>query len=316
MGIPHLLLNPKTSRINIPTPVHQNAMSDQTFQLPDYFPIHRSQVAPIHSLPSESKTVSDFTRKLERELNETLTSYIDGQICKENELLIAKQEKGKSLDDAKKALLSTDKTIQTAKDLMDRICDSQNKDAKHTQAVKKTKVLIQQRLRDEVELDLNTLELYQNMNPTPKQVYELFKDQQVDAEGEEEENPRIAKKRKTFKENLFLTVNPEVPLPSEEDEDDVCISGGKIDLRCPLGKQLMEEPVRSLNCGHIFDKQNITRYMETSSRGCPECGKALQRENLKVHDATKRRLVAYKRDASLAERRSKKMDGFDGVVRL
>lgn len=48
---------------------------------------------------------------------------------------------------------------------------------------------------------------------------------------------------------------------SEESDEDVYISGAKIDFKCPLTLQPLEEPYTNKKCNHTFEKERIIEYI-------------------------------------------------------
>ncbi|KAJ1423158.1 Zinc finger, MIZ-type [Sesbania bispinosa] len=95
-----------------------------------------------------------------------------------------------------------------------------------------------------------------------------------------------------FKEAVWNVHHAGQPMPGEEQEDIVMTStqSNILNMTCPLsGKPVteLEEPIRSMECRHIYEKKAIMQYIRNKQhRGpCPMagCPKTL-REGILVHD--------------------------------
>lgn len=82
-----------------------------------------------------------------------------------------------------------------------------------------------------------------------------------------------------FREAVWHVHHEGQPMPGDEQEDIVMTSTqcNLLNVTCPLsGKPITElvEPVRSMDCKHIYDKKAIMQYMKSkSTRGqCPVAG--------------------------------------------
>ncbi|XP_058095105.1 E3 SUMO-protein ligase MMS21 isoform X1 [Magnolia sinica] len=82
-----------------------------------------------------------------------------------------------------------------------------------------------------------------------------------------------------FKEAIWNVHHAGQPMPGEEQEDIVMTSteSSLLNITCPLsGKPVieLEDPVRSMDCKHIYDKKAVVHYMKSknSSIQCPVAG--------------------------------------------
>ncbi|MED6155285.1 hypothetical protein PIB30_003890 [Stylosanthes scabra] len=80
-----------------------------------------------------------------------------------------------------------------------------------------------------------------------------------------------------FKEAVWKVHHEGQPMPGEEQEDIVMTStqSSILNMNCPLtGKPVTElqEPVRSVECKHIYEKRIILQYISKSSNQCPISG--------------------------------------------
>ncbi|XP_076904722.1 E3 SUMO-protein ligase MMS21-like [Bidens hawaiensis] len=87
--------------------------------------------------------------------------------------------------------------------------------------------------------------------------------------------PQVNQLLRQFKEAIWNVHNSGQPMPGEEQEDIVMTSTQSTLLNntCPLsGKPVTElsEPVRSMDCKHIYEKSVILQYIR-SKNGQPKC---------------------------------------------
>jgi E3 SUMO-protein ligase NSE2 len=62
----------------------------------------------------------------------------------------------------------------------------------------------------------------------------------------------------------------------DDDDDDLVIEREIIDIRCPLSRSVMKNPMMSNICKHTFEKGSIMEFIEAAGRGgakCPVCTK-------------------------------------------
>lgn len=107
---------------------------------------------------------------------------------------------------------------------------------------------------------------------------------------------------------IFVSVYPERPMPfnlesenptgNNDGDDDVEVDGGKVDLTCPISRQLFTKPVKSIICKHTYDSASLQTYLR-SSHECPECGSHLQISDTVVDTIMQTRVECFKRDRKL-----------------
>lgn len=92
-----------------------------------------------------------------------------------------------------------------------------------------------------------------------------------------------------FREAIWNVHHSGQPMPGEEQEDIVMTSTqcNLLNFTCPLtGKPVAElaEPVRSMDCKHIYEKKTITHFLTSKSNNCTcpvaGCPKLLQLEKI------------------------------------
>lgn len=82
---------------------------------------------------------------------------------------------------------------------------------------------------------------------------------------------------------------------NNEEEDDIKIEGGSIELICPITCKPYEMPMISKKCGHTFDKQGIITYLggphSRASKDCPQtgCSKSVSMNDFEIDEVMKLR---------------------------
>lgn len=71
----------------------------------------------------------------------------------------------------------------------------------------------------------------------------------------------------------FVLQHPEDPLPDDQADEELAMEGGKISLKDPLSLNYFVDPVMSVSCKHVFEKEHIMRLLakETNLK-CPITG--------------------------------------------
>lgn len=74
---------------------------------------------------------------------------------------------------------------------------------------------------------------------------------------------------------------------ANDNEDELKIEGGTIELICPITVKQFEHPMISMKCGHTFDQSGISNYFGSgqthTAKDCPQtgCGKKLSMSDFK-----------------------------------
>lgn len=92
-----------------------------------------------------------------------------------------------------------------------------------------------------------------------------------------------------------VLIDPEDPLPEDEADDDVAVSGGKISLKDPISQNFFEEPLASRKCKHVYEKRYILREL-LHKKVCPVdgCDASLEKGDLVPDDLMSLRVKVYK----------------------
>ncbi|SCU98184.1 LAFA_0G16160g1_1 [Lachancea sp. 'fantastica'] len=62
-------------------------------------------------------------------------------------------------------------------------------------------------------------------------------------------------------------------LTSPEDDDELHIAGGRIELTCPITFKTFEKPMVSRKCSHVYELEGSRQYLQNEpSRNCPVAG--------------------------------------------
>ncbi|MED6133962.1 hypothetical protein PIB30_032985 [Stylosanthes scabra] len=107
--------------------------------------------------------------------------------------------------------------------------------------------------------------------------HKLIEDEVLKLKGNSTTDPKNDIRVRQFKEAVWKVHHEGQPMPGEEQEDIVMTStqSSILNMNCPLtGKPVteLEEPVRSVECKHIYEKRIILQYISKSSNQCPISG--------------------------------------------
>lgn len=125
---------------------------------------------------------------------------------------------------------------------------------------------------------------------------------------EKDNKDAITKAILNFKQIIFVSVYPERPLPfsleaestGNNNDEEIEVDGGKIDLTCPISRELFTKPVKSKICNHTYDLDALKIYLRSSSE-CPECGSHLMLSDNIPDVLMQTRVESFKRDKKLEE---------------
>ena len=149
-----------------------------------------------------------------------------------------------------------------------------------------------------------------NGTPLPfPSLTEVFDQEVKKVESQNEETKTLEDEAvRQFKQIMFVAVYPDGPIPFslEKDgddgdgDDDVEVDGGKVDLTCPISREVFVRPYRNKTCKHTYDLEPLKIYLR-SSQECPECGVSLRMETVEPDLVMQTRVECFKRDAKLEE---------------
>lgn len=112
---------------------------------------------------------------------------------------------------------------------------------------------------------------YGNEISAPPTLFELFEEMSPS-----ESSPQLSNEDKIFRSLPYIWKDPTSIVPdfsATSTEDDLHIEGGKIELACPITLKPFENPMISIKCNHVFDKEGLSIYFnEAESRDCPQDG--------------------------------------------
>lgn len=113
------------------------------------------------------------------------------------------------------------------------------------------------------------------------------------------------------RQHIFIILHPKEPLPgnllpNSDDEGDLEVSGGTIELVCPISKTLLTDPVIA-PCGHSFSKNEIMQFIR-QNLNCPipGCNKTISSRNLKPDYLMKLRVSSYEAQKESEVRKRRK----------
>lgn len=239
-------------------------MSSDT--LPKSLPIHPKATKYLHDI-----TVNDYTQYLQqcqREISATLTQIIETTLFIHGDL----------------PLDLIEELVQTNKDLQ----------AQYEQASVSCRIL--ETAKNSYKQDSNQCQPVQSLSDWQKHVNggidpnmhmpkSLQTHYEESAETIKNSTPPANLLDAKSKTSNLLKILPQIwndptavirdEKPSDDD-DDIKIEGGTIDLECPITCKQFVTPMISKKCGHTFDKEGITSYLggphSRATKDCPQAG--------------------------------------------
>lgn len=269
-----------TSQSNVP---QDQPVITGSIDLPPYFPLNQN-------------LVKDFERcaRLQTKVDQTIKESINNILSQTKEYLKF------VLDDENLTNMDFDsKFFSYNLATLEELLKSQHESGIWKKSVEESKIKIRLQQRQEVELNLESLEYYQNQvddvhfGDLVKKEYEEYRDihhQETSFQTVLATNDAY----KYLKNVTFILQNPQHPLPEEAEDDELEVAGGKISLKDPLSLNYFHTPLVSKKCGHIFEEDTITDYLSNHNK-CPVdgCGAVLTRNDLKPDDIMTLRVKVY-----------------------
>ncbi|ODV79289.1 uncharacterized protein CANTADRAFT_52067 [Suhomyces tanzawaensis NRRL Y-17324] len=246
--------------------------------LPDYLPLHASLKHDFDRATAFRPALSKQVQELVDMILQDTKRYIDQMLTESVEVSAVVGSN----------LASLEALLRSQFDL-----------AKYTQSVKSTKEKIKHVGREEPAISLETLEVYHakehalNFADEIDEQFRMEKEvNDVDAEFAE-----FLKKNNDYqnlKKMLFVIDNPEEPIPDDEEDEDLNVSGGKISLKDPISLNYFAAPVIAKRCQHTFEKESILTHL-VSNNNCPinGCTNKITSSDLVEDQLMKIRVKAY-----------------------
>ncbi|KAH3660499.1 hypothetical protein OGAPHI_007085 [Ogataea philodendri] len=269
------------------------------FQLPTYYPLNKKFKSELRQL-HPTKTMETLIKETDNTLMETLFKYIDANLEQEVEKLVENKLDLEEYESTKRKKYKEDTVLEQGKRVLIKLGQTRRRQTAYLTAFRKARTEILE--RNESELQLDDFEHYAQMTTVPSQIHDLYKET-LSANSKEFKSAgdRMAKADELeLNKKLFVSINPTEPIPfnDQEDDDEIEIGGGKVNLTCPISRLIMKNPIRNNVCGHTYDKASLANYRSTE---CPECGRTFSKTDLVEDTLMKIRLAGYKRDEKLQE---------------
>ncbi|KAF6015173.1 hypothetical protein HII13_000108 [Brettanomyces bruxellensis] len=282
------------------------------FHLPKQFPLQRSIRTKLSSvgLYELEKSKDSIINKYVERAKEIVTAYI-GTVLEENaEKLMDHVITRKEFEEERHNMYRKDPNIEKIRKHMQKIRDISLKSAIFTQALDSVKSKVIE--ANEPEFSPESLDSFRNYKRTL--LPDLLEQNLEHLQGQNNQDASLQRqayqKYKDFEKYIFVTINPEQPIPFSDDDDDIsgtddelAVEGGKVSLLCPISHYLIETPVMSRRCGHTYDKASVLNYLKNSAE-CPVCPKALSYTDLVKDPVMLQRLTCYKRDKKIFKERN------------
>lgn len=210
-------------------------------EVPQSLPVHPRTRQRLHEL--SVKDISDSYNDTRRQLFETLQSLL--------------ADPGDTIEDQMNTLIKNYQSLCTLQ------ASSMNLTARLANAKDSFRSLCEQ--CDPV--DPLTWYQYASGELMAPRLVTLFQDEQS-----------VSKEARLSREDVLLSAlkyiwnDPTAMIPDEQN-DDLYIEGGKIELHCPITYKPFETPMISKKCNHVFDRLGIENYLHGyPSRDCPQSG--------------------------------------------
>lgn len=265
----------------------------KNFQLPNYLPIDRTTKVQIERFQND--TNSELIKRLKKELIESTDTYLINSISGAKDL---------SLPESKATLEQSLLAMNKLSLLQVKLRDLNN-------ATQQVKGMIRTRANDEVELSYKTLQYFHTKQNPPANISDLFKSVLNEEQGKTNHSnyhggsgdALLDKEAIALQQHAFVVQHPQAPLPNHlsgsannanEDEDEIEVEGGKIELVCPIARQQYQNPIISKKCRHTFSKASLVQYLR-SNRTCPisGCGAYLELRDFEKDTLMDLRVSSY-----------------------
>lgn len=158
---------------------------------------------------------------------------------------------------------------------------------KYKNASQNTKKKAKSNASNDPEFSLESLSYFQSNLNVPS-LQELLRQEYIEnQEFDRTSLEMLLKSNENYqylKNICFVLKNPLDPFPDEDNEDDeLKVSGGKIELRDPISMNYFTHPVTSKKCLHTYEESAIILYLDEGSQVCPinGCNSPLSINDLK-----------------------------------
>ncbi|AGO12307.1 AaceriAEL053Cp [[Ashbya] aceris (nom. inval.)] len=129
-------------------------------------------------------------------------------------------------------------------------------------------------------ITLQTWDRYQQGELTAPSLEEMYSQEDIEEEAQAPEEHEDQLQR-LFLALPYIWNDPTAIVPdqaaSRQEDEELKISGGTIELTCPITCQRFTRPMISRKCGHVFDEVGLRRFLERQTKPCPQgaCGQNL-----------------------------------------
>lgn len=227
-------------------------------ELPTYFPVSSSLLPSFERLRDNSTALDDL-KATQLNILKAANTYF--------ELLFPEDPNDQwNAEDSKNT-----EPIKELLDAFEKLTKAQEQTCVFNNTFNNSKRLMRERMRTEPELTLQNIDNYKSTSSDKKSFSELLEEGLAKAPPSNLAN--IKDQNYIFLKNAtFVIDHPLDPVPDEEEDDDLEVEGGKIDLKCPISLNIFTEPMISKKCGHTFDKSSIQSHWKSHSEKCPILG--------------------------------------------
>ncbi|ODQ77623.1 hypothetical protein BABINDRAFT_163345 [Babjeviella inositovora NRRL Y-12698] len=251
-----------------------------------YYPLHESLASEFDKIRVGTSTAHNLKQEMEDLLRYSML-FLE---------TIATDAMGTSLQDGPLG----EELLKQASEMLVSMQTTQDAQNSMFAAVSQTKATFRNTTREEPPLQLEYLQHYQNipLDETHRSLTQMLDD--LLAQQPAPQRSAALEEDIHFLNNAaFVIQHPLEPLPeTEEDEDDLAMAGGKVDLYDPLLRKLFVDPYYSKKCRHVFEKgpvHELMRQEHSREIDCPTmgCGMRISAKDLVPDKLMKLRVLAY-----------------------
>ncbi|CCH42524.1 E3 SUMO-protein ligase [Wickerhamomyces ciferrii] len=255
----------------------------QGIELPTYFPISEHVLPDFEGLRSNSNALNEL-RETQSEILKAANTYFESLFPEDSSVQWNVEESGNV------------EIIKSLLESFEKLSRAQQQTKFYNDVFETTRSAVRNRARNEPELSLRNIDMYKKADPDKKSFSQLLE--------ERLSNPPTFKVNSNnpdfifLKNATFVIDHPLDPLPDEEEDDDLQIGGGKIDLKCPISMNIFESPMLSKKCSHTIDQKSLFGIWKSpnSTEDCPilGCSKTLRRADFVPDRLMALRVKSYK----------------------
>lgn len=302
-----------TENVKTESKPFQEEVNGPLISLPQIYPLLPKSRVQLKDLQPQSKTTynNNYVQPFINKVEETLVEVISIKL----EIAAQKFQGGLLEEDAYNKVRDAIYEDISSQDYIEGVRDAFNQYSLSSDAYalfltstfsKNTQTLDINNLYDYV---LQEKELMKNNPEAHKTLLEDFQSKldSLSVQHKPTFDKEVATLSNHIQQIIFVATYPQNPLPSKltkenavEDDDELEVEGGKVDLTCPISREIYIKPVKNSNCGHSYNYDSLKIYVRSSNK-CPDCEARVALDCVVPDKIMEVRVRCYKRDKKLNE---------------